>query len=122
MGAGSPVKYTPKLIAEIKANLDEFVETSAIPIIAEFCYKHNIRKQRLYEIPELSDSIKGLIEKKEAQLEKLALAGKINTTFAIFSLKQIGWRDTQTVDDISKSRPVQVKIKWGKSKAGAGDE
>ena len=99
MPAGRPVSvYTPEKIAEIKADLDKYIDETGIPIIAEFAYTRDIRRATLYEIPELSYSIKRLAEKKETQLEKLALSNKINTTFAIFSLKQLGWSDKQEID------------------------
>ena len=34
-----------------------------------------------------------LIAKKEAQLERLALEKQIDSRMAIFSLKQLGWKD-----------------------------
>ena len=99
MPAGRPVSvYTPERIAEIKADLDKYIDETGIPIVAEFAYTRDIRKATLYEIPELAYSLKRLIEKKETQLEKLGMANKINTTFAIFSLKQLGWSDKQEID------------------------
>jgi len=99
---GRPVKYTDEKIQEIIALLNTYIEETQIPIIAEFCYKNNIRRQILYEIPELSDIQKRLIEKKEAQLERLGL--EKNNTMAIFSLKQLGWRDTtETITRLDES-------------------
>ena len=40
-----------------------------------------------------STLLKKCIAKKEANLEKGALTGKLNPSMAIFSLKQLGWRD-----------------------------
>jgi hypothetical protein len=96
---GRPVTiYTPEKIAEIKADLDNYIDNTWIPIVAEFAYTRDIRKAVLYEKPELAYSLKRLIEKKESQLEKLAMANKINITFAIFSLKQLGWSDRREID------------------------
>lgn len=93
-----PTKYTIEVLNKIKEALEEYIDKTEIPIISEFCYKNGIRKQRLYEFEVLSDSTKKLIEKKEAQLERLSLQNKINTTQAIFSLKQLGWRDKQEIE------------------------
>lgn len=71
-----------------------YVEETEIPIVAQFAYTHGINRQRLYEWDELADAIKACTTKKEAQLEALALANKINCSMAIFSLKQLGWKDT----------------------------
>jgi hypothetical protein len=87
--------------------LDKYIDDNEIPIVAEFAYLHNIRKATLYEKEELKYSIKRLTEKKEAQLEKGALSGVINTTMAIFSLKQIGWSDKKEID-LSGG----LEIKW----------
>ena len=46
----------------------------------------------------LDTSIKNLVNAKEYMLERLGLKGKINSTLAVFSLKQLGWRDQQQVD------------------------
>lgn len=102
---GRPVEYTEERKAEIEAKLEEYIESTEIPIVAEFAYKNNIRRQRLYE--HFPDTLKKLIEKKESALERLALEGGVNTTMAVFSLKQLGWSDKtesviKTIDDEGK--------------------
>ena len=77
--------------------LNKYTDETEVPIVAEFCYQSGIVRQYLYEMSnshkELSDAIKRCTEKKEAQLEKKALFGEVNPTMAIFSLKQLGWKD-----------------------------
>lgn len=90
--------YTEKRLAEINQAMQEYTEKTAIPILAEFAYNYGVLRQELYKHPELSDSIKNMMAKKEFQLEKMALINKVNSTFAIFSLKQLGWRDKQEID------------------------
>lgn len=112
-----PTKYTDEVIAEITGKMEEYIMATDIPIVAEFAYKNKIPRQILYKLAEenelLNDTIKGLIDKKEAQLERLALTKEIQHTMAIFSLKQLGWRDiTETehsgsvgisiIDDVAK--------------------
>jgi hypothetical protein len=97
MPAGRPVIYTEEKLKEISEAMDEYTDMTEIPILAEFAYLHNIRKATLYEHKQLSYSIKRMMEKKEFTLEKLAMAGETNSTFAIFSLKQMGWRDKHEV-------------------------
>ena len=94
---GRPKKYTEELTKQICQKIDEYTDSVDIPILAEFCYQNDIRKQTLYEHAEFSDSIKALIEKKEAQLERKALNKEIDHTMAIFSLKQLGWTDKQEI-------------------------
>lgn len=95
---GRPIKYTAAVLKKLIAKIEAYIESEEIPIVAEFAYKNNIGRQALYEHKELSDTIKKLIAKKEANLEKMGLVGVINPTMAIFSLKQLGWRDKQEVD------------------------
>lgn len=87
---------------EITALLNEYTDTTEIPIVAEFCYLNGLIRQYLYEMSkdheDLSDAIKRCTEKKEVQLEKKALVGDVNHTMAIFSLKQLGWKDKQEVE------------------------
>lgn len=96
---GHPVTvYTPERVAELLEKLDAYIDSSDIPIVAEFCYLNRVPKQRLYELEELADSLKMLICKKEANLEKGLLGNVLNPTGAVFSLKQLGWSDRQEID------------------------
>lgn len=97
MPAGRPREYTPGVIEDIKEQMDEYIAQTPVPIFAEFCDKYGYLRTYLYEIKELSDSIKKMMQKKEVALEKGALTGKLNTAMAIFSLKQMGWSDKQEV-------------------------
>jgi hypothetical protein len=87
----------------------QYVDLTDIPIVAEFAYLRGIDRQRLYDWPELSDTLKRCIAKKEAALERMALSGAINCTMAIFSLKQLGWTDK--IDQTHKgdaANPVMI--------------
>lgn len=102
---GRPRKYTQEYLAEIVEKLERYIDETPVPVVAEFAYQNKIPRQALYDHVELSDSIKRLIDKKEAQLERLALNGEINQSMAIFSLKQLGWTDklTQTIDETTRT-------------------
>jgi hypothetical protein len=100
---GRPKKYTKKVLMELCEKLNKYIDDEDIPILAEFAYQNNVHRQRLYEYPELADTIKRCIEKKEANLEKFGLTGEINTTMAIFSLKQLGWNDGRSINIINNS-------------------
>lgn len=95
---GRPVIYTEKKLNEIIKAVNEYTDKTEIPILAEFAYLNDIRRSTLYDHKELSHAIKRLMEKKEFTLEKKAMASETNSTFAIFSLKQMGWRDKQELD------------------------
>lgn len=81
--------------AELREALLQYVESTDIPIVAEFAYQNGLHRQQLYDMEELSDALKACTSKKEAALERQALAGDVNVTMAIFSLKQLGWKDVQ---------------------------
>lgn len=121
MGAGRPVSvYTKKRLAELKKQMEEYTDKTAIPILAEFAYTHDVLRQELYKHPELGDTIKKMMHKKEAQLEKLALSGKAPPAMCIFSLKQLGWRDKQETEHTGK---ITHDVKsWGEVMGGDGPE
>ena len=60
---------------KLTKDLEEYIKNTEIPIIAEFAYQNDIPRSYIYEL--IPDAIKKLIDKKEAQLERLALEKKI---------------------------------------------
>lgn len=100
---------------ELREALLEYVENTRIPILAEFAHKNGILRSYLYELPELADAVKTCIEKKEYALEQEALAGNVNCSMAIFSLKQLGWTDK--IDQTHKGdamAPIHISATDGK--------
>ena len=110
MAKGRPIEYTEERIKEINDKLNEYIDETDIPIVVEFAYKNDIRRATLYEIPVLSYTIKRLIDKKEANLERMGLQGRINITMAVFSLKQLGWKDKTEVDHNVKADKTILEI------------
>lgn len=95
-GRGRPRTVNPPArIASLVEKLKAYIEDpkNLVPIIQEFCFLNDVSRDTLYDNPEFSMLLKKLIAKKESMLEKLALQNKINVSQAIFSLKQLGWRD-----------------------------
>ncbi len=90
--------YTKEKIQEIKKKLIDYIEDNTIPIIAEFAYHNHIPRQTLYELMDIKEIMNELICKKEANLEKGMLSGKLPVAAASFSLKQLGWRDRQEIE------------------------
>lgn len=95
---GRPPKLQEHDLQELVEKFDKYIEETEIPIIAEFSYLNNVERTYLYERPEFLTLLKKCIAKKEAQLEKGSLMGILNSTQAIFSLKQLGWRDKQEIE------------------------
>ena len=91
----------------IKLAFEQYIDSTEIPIIAEFASNQGFGKHVLYDFEELSNLLKKCTSKKEAALERRALDGDVNVTMAIFSLKQLGWSDKteQTING-----PVSISI------------
>jgi hypothetical protein len=93
MPGGRPRKYKESQVAEIAKAFERYIDEQDIPIIVEFCYLNRIERETIYDYDEFSTLRKRCIAKKEAALERGMLTNTINTTGAIFSLKQLGWSD-----------------------------
>ena len=106
-----PKEYTKERIEEILISLDTYIAQTDIPIVAEFAYQYEVRRQALYEYEEFSDTLKRLIDKKEAQLERKALDREIDHTMAIFSLKQLGWRDKKEIEHSGEIKTINIDEK-----------
>ncbi len=107
---GRPRKYNEEQVNDLIEKFTEYITNTDIPIIVDFCSKNGILRDELYYYPEFSTLIKACVEKKEAALEMKALDGSINTTMAIFSLKQIGWSDKRIQEITGKDgEPLNPK-------------
>ena len=113
-------KYTAEVIAAIRGKLEKYIKKTYIPIVAEFAYQNNIPRQKLYELQGIRDTIKKLIDKKEAQLERGGLEKKVDKTMAIFSLKQLGWKDTQEIELGDSAQQIAKDFAALVSPAGTG--
>ncbi len=102
-------KLADKLLLYIKEKCESQRE---FPILAEFAYQQDVLRCRIYEIAEskngerLSNAIKKCSEAKEFRLESLCSKNKINPSMAIFSLKQLGWKDNK--DQGAPSDPTEA--------------
>lgn len=94
---GRPVKWTQEEREALLAKFEDYIDSNDIPIVSEFAWQNDVRRQALYEFAEFADTLKRCIDKKESGLERLMLTGKA-VTACIFSLKQLGWRDTQSIE------------------------
>lgn len=96
---GRPPKVT---VENLINDVDGYLDSTVLPIVAEYAHLHNITAAYLYQLaqkeleegrPDLSNAIKRIAEQKAVVLEKGALSGSFSASMAIFSLKQLGWRD-----------------------------
>lgn len=95
---GPPYKYTEAEVSEIAEKFRQYIDETDIPILAEFAYQNELTRPWMYDQSQLATLIKRCIDKKEAALERGTLKGELNPAMAIFSLKQMGWRDKQEVE------------------------
>ena len=110
---GRPRKFNEDQVEQILELMAEYIETTQIPIAAEFAYKNGIPKQTLYDYEEFSFLLKTMMSKKEAQLERMALSKQINVAMAIFSLKQMGWSDKTVTEWTGKDGgPIELERRY----------
>ena len=105
---GRPPKLTTDEVQRLQDELNTYINTNDVPILAEFAYQNSIRREDLYNYNEFETLRKKAIDKKESNLERLSLEGKINPAVAIFSLKQLGWRNEPPVPD--QNQVIRVEI------------
>jgi hypothetical protein len=116
---GRPPKVN---IDDLINDADEYIKTADPPIVNEYAHLHNITGNYLYHLadklegegkPELKHTIKKIAEAKAVILEKKTLNGQYNSSMAIFSLKQLGWKDKQEEksedDDLVKKFLEELK-------------
>lgn len=99
---GAPQKYSPKQIAEIVEDLDNYIKGNADPTIVGFTSgytKYSINKDYISDHQEFSELRKKAIEKQENYLLYGATLNKLNPTVSIFRLKQPqhGYTDRQDI-------------------------
>ena len=119
-----PISTSKYDVDEICRALDSYTEQclkqKEVPILKEVFVKKGwnynyititLNGRLLEEGDErLETSIRNLIDAKEYMLERLGLKGKINTTLAVFSLKQLGWRDQQQVDTNTNDKKIKITL------------
>jgi hypothetical protein len=109
----SAIDWTQERIDEVLEALNKYIDETEVPVLAEFCYKNDIRRSRIYELDVFKYAREKLIEKKESVLFLGGLSGKYNCSMAQFGLNQLGWK-TKTEVDVGgqKDNPLELKIKF----------
>jgi hypothetical protein len=99
---GHPVtRFTPEELTRLDLSLRDYITSQEIPILKEWCLLEKLSPTQIYEHPGLSEAMKRCITAKEVALERrLYAAGPKNEscTGYIFGLKQLGWKDTHSVE------------------------
>lgn len=94
---------------QLAVDFARYIETTEIPIAAEFAARQRLPKSYLYQCEEFAELLSLCTSKKEAALERQALTGAVNVTMAIFSLKQLGWKD-RLEHSGDRDAPVTLKL------------
>lgn len=107
MGRQKTDKYDIETMCRIlEEYTDNCIQRKIVPILKEVTVKnhwnyHYVTTLKLKREEagdqRLSTCIKRLVDAKEYMLERKGLEGTIEKTMAIFSLKQLGWKDRQEV-------------------------
>ena len=100
-------------------SLEEYVKNTEIPIFKEWCWQNDVLNCTVMTWPEFKDLHDACIAKKEAALERASLQGSVNTTQAIFSLKQLGWSDKQQVEHVT---PQTINVRFEDTEQDEEDE
>lgn len=104
-----------EMVDKLNDYTDTCIRKKKVPILKEVVVKMNwnydyvMTLERKEGWEELREAINRLVNTKEYMLERLALDGKITNTMAVFSLKQLGWKDQQTMD-VQSSNSKAIKI------------
>ena len=105
-----------KMIEIINDYVDDCIRKKRVPILKEVTVKAGwnyhwvMMLQNKEENKELRETIERLLDCKEWLLERLGHEGKIEKTMAVFSLKQLGWSDSQAVEVNSGETGLKIKL------------
>lgn len=95
----------------LKSDIIEYTNTAEYPILKELCYQKHYNYDYVMQLQrndeELSQSIKELLYKKESYLEREGIKGNIAQTMAVFTLKQLGWKDV-VENQVQGEQKIQI--------------
>ena len=110
-------KYECKKMVQV---LEDYIETclrkKKVPILKEVTVKMHwnyhwvmmLRDKEGYE--PLKETLDRLMDCKEFMVERLGQDGKIEKTMAVFTLKQLGWTDNNSVDVNASCEGLKIKL------------
>ena len=112
MGRPKNPKYDIDFVID---TIEEYIANTELPIFKEVCVMNNWCNEYIYQMAkeneDLSHSIKKLSDKKEVELERGGLTGKYNKTMAVFSLKQLGWKDKIELEQtVNNGNGIKVEM------------
>lgn len=114
---GRPAKY--QTAEELQAAIDAYVESleeDKTPTLSGLAYALGFTsRQSLYDYAERGEDfsypIKRIVLKIESIYESNLMNGKANTAGVIFWLKNRGWKDTHTHEDVT-AKPRRIEVEF----------
>ena len=102
-------KYTDEFILKEAEALTEYLTTTTLPFLQEFCGQRGYSSQRISDwtakVPEFAEAVAMFKDKQLINLVQGALNKKIDTAMAIFTLKNVaGWRDKTELEHSGEIR------------------
>ena len=110
---GRPRIYSAEKIAD---DLELYINNTDDPYVEEFSLMQPFNPETLYRLAKenerLSNTIKRVHEKQKMRTIRKAESGEINTTFAIFKLKQkcYGWTDKTELEHSGRVEMPQIIV------------
>ena len=115
-----PIEYRAEEVAQ---DLMNYIDSTKDPYIEEYCLKDTSpSRDTIYRLAKessiLSDTIKHCHIKQQLRTVRGAEAGEINSTFAIFKLKQkcYGWTDKQEIEQTNTNLNIEMSEEERKSR------
>ena len=111
---GRPKQYTDKFIEDLGNEMVIWFEEEDNIFIKDFFLSKGLHSQNASEFASVnqkfSDALKRAKEMQESKIAKGGLTGKYNSTFAIFTLKNVaGWRDKQEIEQTG-TQDLVIKV------------
>ncbi len=100
---------------EIVKDFISYCNSEPMPFVEDYCGRPETPcKDTLYEwaktMPDLTDALKKAKSKSISYLVKGALKNNLQTAMAIFTLKNLGWRDNPQGEDLTESTEQVFKL------------
>lgn len=108
--------FTPEFIEQLRLKLIKWIKIPTNWWICDFAIENDIWEQRISEFANknelFAETLKKAQQIQKSRLVKLSLARKVDTTMAIFALKNVaGWRDTQDIKHTGNQQTQVIIIR-----------
>lgn len=124
MAGGRPMKLTKTQREEVLKALEDYLANEDDPTLVGFCaldetaVRLDVTEDNLQDWTEFSNLRKRSVKKQEAYLLRQGTRNRINTTMAIFRLKQPqhGYTDKSLVENSGEQKLIVETRRYGSNK------